>query len=118
MSVTTLPAPDLDHIAEAPGWWHGKPTIFRLRLWRLGFHDVALVTEIASNTGPSVTNNIEGVHAYLARMRRPFTLVEHYDEGSYEGGRGLPDTFDVVTFTGRSPQWRRVSFAEFADLVS
>lgn len=58
---------------------------------------VVIVTEVAGNEGLSITNNAEAVIEELrVRFGDDVVVIEHYDEGSYAGGRGLPETFDLV----------------------
>lgn len=103
--------PDLDRRLTYTMTPSGLTGICRLRAW----HDrnVAVVTELDDNPGPSVTNAIESVadavesllgvrfaeHPTLMVPVR-WQILEHYERAS-----GL-DTLDVVTFAGRDDQAR------------
>lgn len=66
-----------------------RPTTCRLRLYRpVGRDPVALVTELAWNRGPSITNVAESVWRAVAELlgNEQFVLVEHYGPESYTDG--------------------------------
>jgi hypothetical protein len=103
--------PELDEIIEvATGAAYGRPTRCRLRLYRgAGGGLVALVTELAENPGPSVTNAVEQVWAALARRldTTRFTMVEHYDADSFGVEDEDPEeTFDIVSVEAGQPGWQ------------
>jgi hypothetical protein len=99
---------------------------------------VVLLTELPSNTGPSVTNEVEQIAAevlsrYLPEQdgaEPPFALVEHYPDTGCRRDELAAEHFDLVTFAhyaGRprwsiqqramaqrfgEPDWRRVDRAQ------
>lgn len=77
-----------------------------------------MVTEIAQNTGPSVTNSAEAVHRLLVDRFGPGVIhVEHYGPESYEGG-GREDTWDRVTVDARGhAQWEHLTEEAFDRLT-
>lgn len=84
--------------------------VCELKLIDVSGRKVLLVTERCYNPGPSVTNAIEHVvtaaYEKLGDKLPPIsmlTVVEHYDELSYKGGRGGDETFDVVRFQQSNP---------------
>jgi hypothetical protein len=119
-ALAELTRPDVDETIAVPNrlWEHQEATYCRLRVWRKGFHSVALATEIAGNHGLSVTNNIENVVAYVWRHYGKATVIEHYDENSWEGRRGA-ETFDLVTVDDSAgTHWTHLGYDELAALIA
>ena len=121
--LVELPRPHVDEeIAVANGLHgNGPETRCRLRVWirRSCGITVALVSELAANAGMSVTNNIEALITYVDLLYPGAVVVEHYDSGSYQGGRSLQETFDRVDLLpDGEPVWHSMSAGAFADLVS
>ena len=97
-----------------------RPTSCRLRLYRpVGRDPVALVTELAWNRGPSITNVAESVWRAVAALlgSEQFVLVEHYGADSYADGSET-DRYAVVTVdsSGRAT-WRHLSTEQLHQLV-
>ena len=97
-----------------------RPTTCRLRLYRpVGRDPVALVTELAWNRGPSITNVAVSVWRAVAELLGSdhFVLVEHYGSESYAGGKET-DRYAVVTVdsSGRAT-WRHLSTEQLHELV-
>jgi hypothetical protein len=102
--------PVLDEVIEVASN-PGLTTRCRLRLFRsAGGRQVAVVTELAENTGASVTNAAEDVWRALARRldTTRFTMVEHYGPESGHAGAG-EETFDVVTVANGKPGWQPIT---------
>jgi hypothetical protein len=98
----------------------GRATRCRLRLFRgVDGGQVAVVTELAENTGASVTNAAEHLWGALARRldTTRFTLVEHYDvaSGAASGGE---ESFDLVTVTNGKPSWQPLGAEDLRRLVA
>lgn len=125
MSLSTLEAlPYLDETMYVRAPYFSGETRCRLRLFRgQGGGTVALVTEIAANKGPSITNAAEHVWSHLARQLDSveFVMVEHYDAGSYPGTRRVTsereETFDLVTVDHGRPSWKHLGFDGFRGLL-
>lgn len=83
--------------------------------------NVVLVTELADNTGTSITNAAEGLATEICEKYKikfkNLVWIEHYpDSGLYD------ETFDMVTFEvigGRlyNPSWKRISKDKAYDLM-
>ena len=96
-----------------------------------------LLSELAGNTGPSITNEVEQIAAVLSRYlpeqdgaEPPFLLVEHYPDMGCRRDALAAEHFDQVTlahYAGRprwsvqqrgmvqrfgEPDWRRVDRAQ------
>jgi len=104
---------------------------------------VVILTELATNDGPSVTNTVEQLAAeilsrYLPEqdgLEPPFVLLEHYPDTGCRRDHLGAEHFDVVTFAhwhGRprfvlarrgmlqrsgEPDWRRIARAEGEQLI-
>lgn len=103
-----------------PRYPMGSQVRCRLRLYQHGGRRVALVSELPDNPGASVTNAAETI-ASLVSGRWGFEVwIEHYPE---RGVPPLPETFDVVTFSGsylaltRPPRWHRITREAVAALI-
>ena len=87
------------------------PTTCRLRLYRPAGRDpVAVVTALAWNRGPSITNVAESVWRAVAALlgSERFLLVERYGPGSYADAEEA-DRYAVVTVDGSGrPTWRHL----------
>lgn len=97
-----------------------RPTSCRLRLYRpFGREPVAVVTELAWNRGPSLTNAAESAWRAVALLleSEQFVLVEHYGAESYADGNET-DRYAVVTVdsSGRTT-WRPLSTEQLHQLV-
>lgn len=100
-----------------------------LRLYSADRANVAIVTELDSNDGPSVTNAIESIRALVLTLggrHIPLTLIDHYDDRISYGrpaGRpmisGVPSTrYSRVTFDERGvPTWDHISLREIEELL-
>lgn len=111
--------PLLDEVIDVAAAAHGLATRCRLRLFRgADGRPLAVVTELAENTGASVTNAAEDVWRALARRldTTRFTLIEHYGRESGAAGGG-EETFDVVTVTNGKPGWRSITADELHRLM-
>lgn len=104
MQSTVVCWPNLDRrVSYTPSW--GREGCCRLRVWHE--QEIAVVTELDDNPGPSVTNAIETIADVVQQiLDRPigtddgYLLVEHYEAG----GRSWRDpTFDVVRFLVTEP---------------
>lgn len=66
-----------------------------------------------TDSGPSVTNAVEIVAAEVVmRFALPSSstvFVEHYERSLQERKAGIPETFDLVTFSGTEPEHRMLS---------
>jgi len=96
-----------------------KYMLCRVRLYRDGSgNTVALVTELARNPGASVTNVAEHVWKSLTRLLRTdrFTMVEHYDGGSYQDRAGN-ETFEQVWVEHGRPSWKHLGAEGFRELL-
>ena len=95
-------------------------TTCRLRVYRpAGGAPVAMVTELAWNRGPSITNVAAWVWRAVARLldTTAFDLVEHHGPESYADG-AEPDHYAIVQLDARTRlAWRRISSAELQQLV-
>lgn len=95
-------------------------TTCRLRVYRpAGGSPVAMVTELACNRGPSITNAAAWVWRAVAKLldTTAFDLVEHYGPESFADG-SEPDHYAIVKLDARTrPAWRRVSTAELHQLA-
>ena len=59
---------------------------------------IGWVHERADNPGAvPITNAAEAVYRAVQRIAGPCQVVEHYDDASYQGGRHLPEQYDLVT---------------------
>lgn len=123
--TTTAVRPSLDRTLDYTARWlrvHGR---CRLRLFEV--ERLAVVTEMADNPGPSVTNAIEcvagAIEALLPGVRfadhraeplpASWQLIEHYERSC------APHTLDVVRFRGRDaegqlvgPSWMAIRAGE------
>lgn len=85
---------------------------------------MAVFTEIAQNTGPSVTNASAEIATYTAKLLdanpNDSIFLEHYDRGSYHDGSGQDSSWAVVTYQwefnpirGRhkasTPEWKHTT---------
>lgn len=101
-----------------PWYLHGPNTIADLTLVELGLpveaprdrpRVVAIVHERADNPGVSITNAAEAVFEHVHNVVGRCYVVEHYDAASYQHGRRLPETFDLVTLDDRGvATWRHL----------
>lgn len=61
-----------------------------------------------ADSGPSVTNAVEIIAAeVVTRFALPTSetvFVEHYERADQELAAGIPETFDLVTFSSTDPQ--------------
>lgn len=80
-------------------------------------HLIAWVHERADNPGVSITNAAESVYLKVQGLVGPCYVVEHYDDASYQGGRHLPETYDLVTVERGVASWRRLGH-DPADVVA
>jgi len=104
---------------------------------------VVILTELATNTGPSVTNTVEQLAAEIATrylgeqdgLEPPFVLVEHYPDTGCRRDHLNVEHFDLVTFAHYRPRahwqapwrgviqkfgepdWRRISRADVEQLI-
>lgn len=66
-----------------------------------------------ADSGPSVTNAVEVIAAkVVTRFALPTSetvFVEHYERAEQELAAGLPETFDLVTFSRIDPETRMLS---------
>lgn len=106
----TATRPDLDRRITYMTGWNRAEGIARLRVWHA--EQLAVVTELDDNTGPSVTNAIEAVGVAVEALlgvrfaEHPtlmvpvhWQLAEHYVRSAM--GR---TTIDLVRFSGRSDE--------------
>jgi hypothetical protein len=107
MRPLRLPPTPIDDVRTFVNPWrlNGASTTCRVRIYGA----VAVVTELATNAGVSITNAAERIFSALELEYGRLIHVEHYGPESYGGGR-REDTFDLVTLTrnGRA-QWKRIS---------
>ena len=112
----------LDQVVDvraAPG--RGPATRCRLRQFRdAGGRPVVVVTQLAENEGPSVTNAAEHIWRAVARRldTTEFTLIEHYGAESF----AVPDEdamgFDIVILTpAGQPRWEPIGAARLRSLI-
>jgi len=128
MDVATLPVAQEDTTISVPVPGFAQETLCRLRVYRgRDGRKVALVTELGTNRGPSITNAAEHVWFYIRRRglgAMPFVMVEHYNGESYgqppPGGcrRGRADTFDRVTVEDGRPTWQPLGADGFRALLA
>ncbi len=118
----------------------GAAGVCRVRVFAAasGELPVVILTELATNDGPSVTNTVEQLAAeiltrYLGEqdgIEPPFVLLEHYPDTGCRRDHLDAEHFDLVTFAhwhgrprfvaaGRGmlqrfgePDWRRISRAD------
>jgi hypothetical protein len=111
--------PVLDEVIDVPTD-AGPITRCRLRVFRGAAADlVAVVSELAANEGPSVTNAAEHIWRDLTRRLDTvrFAMVEHYDIGSGAAAGG-EETFDLVTVSGGKPTWQPLGAEGLRRLVA
>jgi hypothetical protein len=109
----------MDEVVDVATHESGLVTRCRLRLFPgADGAPVVVVTELAENTGFSVTNAAENVWRAIARRldTTRFAMVEHYDAESYEGAS--EETFDLVTVVGGKPTWQPLGAEGLARLVA
>lgn len=115
-----LTANEIAVIETGVPWLPGiPPTTCRLRLYeREGTRPVVIVSELASNLGPSITNSAARVWRAIAQRldTTQFTLIEHSGPESFERFCE-PDHFDVVTLDDGKPTWRRIAHANVRELI-
>jgi len=139
--------PPLRDVEHAYRNWKGAEGVCRVRIFAAteasGGLPVVILTELASNHGPSITNTAEQLAAeiatrYLPEMdgiESPATFIEHYPDTGCQRDRLGAEHFDLVTFAhhaGRprfasarrgmlqrfgEPDWRRISRAEVEQLI-
>ena len=98
----------------------------RLRIYDNDAGAVVILSELADNTGISVTNAAEELATEIARLHRltpdTTTWIEHYDRNSYRHADDMQETFDDITFTWRNgaahaPQWTRLTATELLAIL-
>lgn len=86
---------------------------------------ILILTEPENNPGTSVTNAIEKLAAFVCPRLKinpaNVTIVEHYPEG--DGRRGIPESFDIVTFNSaifafEKPVWYRVDWSVIREHIA
>lgn len=97
----------------------------QLRILQDGERTTVIATEIAMNTGKSVTNAAEAIATQAARTFRldptKTRFIEHYSKESFEGRNGT-EVWDEVVFQwseteeAHTPRWRRLQPQEIAAL--
>ncbi len=127
--------------------WKGAEGVCRVRVFASpeasGGLPVVILTELATNDGPSVTNTVEQLAAeiltrYLGEqdgLEPPFVLVEHYPDTGCRRDHLGAEHFDLVTFAHYQPRarwqgphrgmlqrfgepdWRRISRADVEQLI-
>lgn len=101
----------------------GTPAHCRLRIFDTDAGAIVIFSELATNTGISVTNASVDLATEIAnvyRLNRTTTRwIEHYDRTSYQhAGKDMTETFDEITYTwslygvASDPQWRRIAGEE------
>ncbi len=108
--------------------FHGCPSYCWLRIYMTPGQTVVLATEVEDNPGTSITNMAAGLATEVVRVFHlpldTLVWIEHYPAHlGINGGAGLPESFDLVTFTHtaqglRLPQWRRLSQTEVETFLS
>lgn len=82
----------------------------RMRAYRTNLGLVVLLSELASNPGPSVTNAGSAVIAAAVRALdadpESTIFLEHYGDCSYETGRGGVDTFTRLRLEGNDVSYQ------------
>ena len=93
--------------------------------------NIVIMTELADNTGASVTNSCEYIARQYAEQNnlsvKDLTFIERYDKRNYEFGqrpfKGEFPIYALVTFTDNgcksklTPNWKHLSSDEFNDLI-
>lgn len=115
--------------------YHGCKSVCYLRLYQPTGHSdqamVAVFTELAGNSGTSITNRIEVLATmaweFLQRPEVAPTVVEHYPaRGHYNPHTEkwqFPEQFDLLEFSRKpdgcfeKPRWRRVSRESIEALI-
>lgn len=97
----------------------------RLRIYDNDAGAVVILSELADNTGISVTNTAEELATEIARLYHltpaTTTWIEHYGPFSYSDGR-RDETFDEITFTWHNgiasrPDWHRLTVTELLAIL-
>lgn len=109
--------------------FNGRTACCRLEILPLTDGRTAIIaTEVADNTGMSITNAAELAAAAACWQfdvdPNRLVWIEHYDDGSYRGG-GREESFDRVTF-GKvtpmadsmftAPSWKRMKAEDWVEL--
>lgn len=87
------------------------------------FDDVILITELDSNSGPSITNGMESLlEDILNTEKTPFApetiqVVEHYNRGV------VKDTFDLVSFDYNNKRvsnirWKSITALDYIEMIN
>jgi len=138
------PIRDVEHAYRD---WKGAEGVCRVRIYPAtvasGGLPVVILSELASNHGPSVTNTVEQLAAEIASrclpemdgIEPPATFIEHSPDAGCQHDRLGAEHFDLVTFAhhaGRprfttarrgmlqrfgEPDWRRTSRADVEQLI-
>ena len=97
----------------------GTPAHCRLRIFDTETGAVVIFSELADNTGISVTNATAILATEIAnvyRLNRTTTRwIEHYNRSSYRhAGEDMTESFDEITYTwslygvAEHPQWKHL----------
>jgi hypothetical protein len=118
--------------------YHGARSVCYLRLYQPSGSPgsdvpppVAIFTEVASNTGTSVTNRIEhltlSAWEFLQKPEKPLIVIEHYPNRGWHNPSidkwQFPETFKQVEFdrgeggSFKAPRWERIEKQEVETLI-
>ena len=90
--------------------------------------NVIIMTELADNTGASVTNSFEYIAEQYTEQEglsvEELTFIERYDKRSYANARAYNDSipnYALVTFIGNAgrlkPRWKHLTKEQFNDFI-
>ena len=102
---------------------NGRLATCRLRTYKTtdGLGPVVLLSEVAGNPGMSVTNSAERLIPqaanFLGLEGGGVRWVEHYDNGSYPGGRREGITYDLVTIQDGRAGWKHLGSEEVQTIL-
>lgn len=106
--------------------YHRAPSRCQIDIWSGDKQVIVMMTEIAENTGTSVTNRSEAI-ASAVRFQHNLsgynvTWIEHYGAVSYHGGRAS-ETYTQVTYgwhggTARHPEWKALTQEQVEALLA
>lgn len=93
----------------------------RLRIYQHNDRSVIIVTETADNKEIAITSYWPELAYEIAEqysISLPNTIwLEHYPQGGYALASERGDTFDQLTLSVESPQWRRLMREEVEQLI-
>lgn len=106
-----------------PGFVPRSWGVCHLRMVRRKQGALFVVSEIRHNTGPSVTNAIEGIWATIQKrypdeaLGKNPVLVEHYNDEAVYGESGLGERLAFVRVEKGRTNWRHTTPGEIVALV-